>query len=293
MISNTLLKIVSGFLLAIIVAVIVLEIGNKNPAFMIQTDARHEENALTDAPAASSDTDENESSRPAPTELSSTYTEAGSRLVVGALGATPAQNEIVTISEIPWLTSQINRAFRDAEDASCTLLAPDVTLERKLGSSQPGGRRSLGRIPALTVGLEIDESAKKSLPVTTKGAIQGYLREHRLAIEPTVYEGEEGKLYFGTDCRAAFYKPSSPISTVKAEPMIDEAIGRFRALGVLGGNLATNGRTLLMAFRYVKSASRLTAISGGIDTETELLFLHLDSNATPQNLKFSAFVTSA
>ena len=74
--------------------------------------------------------------------------------------------------------------------------------------------------------------------------------------------------------------------------MIDEAIGRFRSLGVLGGELANGGRTLLMAFRYVKTSDRITSTTSGQDMETELLFLHLNEGATMQKLSFKAFVTS-
>ncbi len=295
MISNTLLKIVSGVLLFIIVGVIVLEIINKNPAIISPSEGRIENGVFAGDPASETSDDADHADE-APesmlVESPAVIAEAGGRLTVGIMGATPTQSEIVTISEIPWLTSQVNRAFRDAENASCQLLTPDLPLDPVLAASQPGSRRSLGRIPALTVGLEIDESAKSKLPVATRGAIQNYLKEHRLAIEPTVYESEEGKLYFGTDCRAAFYKSSSLTRTVKAEPMIEEAIGRFRALGVLGGDLAKGGRTLLMGFRYVKSNDRITSISAAQGTQTELLFLHLDADATTQKLSFKAFVTS-
>ena len=42
-----------------------------------------------------------------------------------------------------------------------------------------------------------------------------------------------GLPYFGADCRAAFYETQNPTVTVDSEPMIGEAVGNFRALGVL------------------------------------------------------------
>ncbi len=294
MISNNLLKLVSGILIVTILGVIIFEIIQENPAMMSPVDTRIEEGVFAGDPTVISNANDSnsENQESMPIESPAIAAEPGSRLTVGIIGATPSQSEVVTISEIPWLTSQVNRAFRDADNSACTLLTPDLPLDPVLAASRPGTRRSLGRIPALTVGLEVDESSKNKLPVATRGAIQGYLKEHRLAIEPTVYESEDVKLYFGTDCRAAFYRQSSPSRTVKAEPMIDEAIGRFRSLGVLGGELAQDGRTLLMAFRYVKSSDRLTSVAGGLETETELLFLHLDADATTQKLSFKAFVTS-
>ncbi len=298
MISNSLLKVVSAILAVVTFAALIWEIGQQNQATVepLSTDSRIVEGSFV--PEEMSTTGEtieatsltNGSAEVAHTNANSLT--ATGRLTVGIIGATPSQDEIVNLQEIPWLDSQVNRAFRQAEQTACTLLTPGVPIDPTFGVSTLGSRRSLGRVPAFTVGLEIDDSAKKSLPVASRGAIQAYLRDHRLAIEPTIYESEEGKLYIGTDCRAAFYQPSSPSRTVESEPMIDEAIARFRSLGVLGGDLASDGRTLLMAFRYVKSGSRITSIASGLDTTTELLFLHLDPQATSQYLKFSAFVTS-
>ncbi len=215
-----------------------------------------------------------------------------SRLAVGEMGATPSIEEISTISRVPWLTSEVNVAYADAESSTCRLLLPEVPVAPQLAALRPGSRGRLGRVPALTVGLVLDTASKRKLPAITIGKIESYFQEHRLSIEPTIYQSETNELYFGTECRAAFYQTRRPDSTLQPEPMVEEAIGRFRALGVLGAELAQDRRTLLLAFRYTKSPDRSEVSASLVSPETEFLFLHLGPDATARDLRLKAFVTS-
>lgn len=216
----------------------------------------------------------------------------GSRLTVGVMGAAPSVGEVVSIKEIPWLPSQINQAYREAEYNTCQLLLPDLPVAPPLTTPEAGQRGHLGRVPAFTIGLEIDDDAKSKLPATTKSTIVGYLRDHQIAIAPILYQDEQGQAYFGTDCRAAFFPVRKPDVTVRPEPMVQDAIARFRVLGVLGGDLSDDGRTLVMAFRYLKSQNRLTGGADGSQFETELFFLHLAPNTTPGEIAISVYATT-
>lgn len=215
-----------------------------------------------------------------------------SRLAVGVIGSVPDVNQVPFIEEIPWLESQANRAFNKNRDFACQLLKPDLPVKQPITRPQAGKRGALGRIPVVTIGLEVDEDSRRQLPTASRGAIHGYLANHRLAIEPIVYQSEAGLPYFGADCRAAFYETQNPTVTVESEPMIAEAVGNFRALGVLREGEQTSGRTLVMAFRYTQQASQMITKSTVAGDVTELLFLHL-AQTEPGNLpRLEVFATS-
>ncbi len=216
---------------------------------------------------------------------------SNSRLAIGVLGATPNRDQIHSISEVPWLDSQANRAFNDAREFACQLLTPDTPVKQSLTRAKPGHSGMLGRIPVATVGLEVDISSKLQLPKASRGAIEAYLRDHRLVIEPIVYQDSQGQAYFGTDCRAAFYQLAYPTLSIKAEGMIEEAIARFRVLGVLRDETDASGRTLVMTFRFVKQESGKSTV-GGQQHVTELMFFHLAINESGNLPSIQVFVTS-
>ena len=295
--SNGLLKFFSVLLLAAAIGMIVFEL-QKTASLEISDPAltpalRLEAGTIAGDPVA-------EVGAPAedgvvPGEGADSGTQVGevptSRLAVGVLGATPDRDQIHTISELPWLDSEANRAFNESRDFACQLLIPDTAVKPPM--TRPGQGRSglLGRIPTATVGLEVDEASKLKMPRASRGAIEGYLRDHRLVIEPTVYQDGRGQAYFGTDCRAAFYQTAYPTITVKAEGMIEEAIGRFRALGVLREDPASFGRTLVMAFRFIQQEGTMRSI-GSPQAVTELMFFHLATNESSNLPSIQVFVTS-
>jgi len=291
--SNGLLKFFSVLLLAAAIGMIVFELQKTAPLEIsdpaLTPTPRLEASAITGDPGFIT---EDGAVSPEGT-VSGTQDGDGpvSRLAVGVLGATPDRDQIHTISELPWLDSEANRAFNESRDFACELLIPDTAVKPPMTRPSQGRSGLLGRIPTATVGLEVDEASKLKMPRASRGAIEAYLRDHRLVIEPTVYQDERGQAYFGTDCRAAFYQTAYPTITVKAEGMIDEAIGRFRALGVLREDPESFGRTLVMAFRFIQQEGTMKSI-GSPQPVTELMFFHLAMNETGNLPSIQVFVTS-
>jgi hypothetical protein len=221
-----------------------------------------------------------------------TLSEESGRLATGVLGPVPGTNQIRSIATVPWFESDANQAFNNAQEFACELLLPGIAVKPALTRTPLGRRGVLGRVPVVTIGLEVDEDSRNQLPKASRSAIEGYMRNHRLVIEPMIYQDEKGQAYFATDCRAAFYPVSAPTTTIKPEPMIEEAIRRFRAIGVLNESNDSTARTLVMAFRYVeqdKEQITKTAIPREI---TELLFLHIAPQDRGNLPVVEAFTTS-
>lgn len=295
MVSNGILKFLTFLLILATIGMLAMEAGRSSfswsdaEAFLrngLKIDKELDEGQDADAPAA------DQSLTASHGDDAPQLQAEESRLVVGTLGAVPAASQIHAIPEVPWLESEINRAFDMSKDFACRLLLPEVQVKPYLSRTARGTRGVLGRLPAVTVGLEVDSEARSKLPQASRGAIEAYLRDHRLAIQPIVYQNEQGQPYFGTDCRAAFYPVATPSTTVKAEPMIEDAIGRFRALGVLRESPEADGRTLVMAFRYVQSDGGRLTRSENASHVTELLFLHLPIGETEKAPVLEVYATS-
>lgn len=218
-----------------------------------------------------------------------TYT---SRLAPGIIGSAPTLNEVPAVTEIPWLSSNLMQAYNDAVAASCQMLLPGQTVQPPLHLLSTSESIAGGRIAALTIRLDVDEREKSKLPTSTKGTILRYLRDHEIVLEPTIHHDPDGRLYFGGDCRAAFYEVSRPEVTVQSEPMVQEAIGRIRTLGVLGDQGTNNARTLVLAIRYARTTDQIAARAGGAKFETELLFFHLPADATLDSPRLTVFASS-
>lgn len=200
---------------------------------------------------------------------------AGGRLFAGVLGEVADVAQIKSLKEVPWLESKVNAAFNASGDFVCKLLPPDTPVKSPLVRQSTGRRGTLGRVPILTVGLEVEEESRNKLPAASKSAVERYMRDHLLAIEPIIYQAEDGSFYFGTDSRAAFFATSNPSVCIRPEPMIEQAVNNFRALGILDEDETGLGRTLVMAFRYVQSRKDQTSLTLKPRAVTELLFLHM------------------
>ncbi len=317
MTTNTILKFLSAFVLLAIVAMIAVEKIDGLSWGTLPADLKRiieeggagidqaEDSSTPQEPKESatnalegSETSESESESGVEKESYGTPDSAslsggdGGRLVVGVMGATPTIDQIHSIIEVPWQESQINRAFNQSKDFACKLLLAETAVKPPLSRLPLGRRGVMGRMAAVTVGLEIDSAADLKLPTASAGAIREYLIQHRLAIEPIVFQDEKGNAYFGTDCRAAFYQIAYPTSTIKAEPLIEEAIGKFRAIGVLREGANADGRTLVMAFRYVDSTQKDGLVSAKPKDVTELLFLHLAESSPDKLPKLEVFATT-
>lgn len=291
MVPNNLLKVLSALLLLVAAGLIAMEVSDSFREEMLG--AFQENDARETAHAGDDDNEDGESSGIALTAADdSDEGVPGSRLVVGAMGAVPAREQIPAISEVPWLESEVNRAFAQAADRACRLLVPDTAVSPPLSRPGTGRRGVIGRVPAVTVGLEVDRDAQAKLPQASRGAIEAYLRDHRLAITPIIYQDESGTPYFGADSRAAFYPVSRPTTTIKAEPMIEDAVSRFRALGLLREGSESTGRTLVMAFRFTQTEKdRISRAERPIEV-TELFFLHLTSDSPEKTPRLEVFATS-
>lgn len=215
-----------------------------------------------------------------------------SRLAPGIISAAPRLEEVPAIRQIPWLSSEIMDAYEDAEEAGCQMLLPGQPVQTPLHLLADSETAMSGRIAALTIRLDVDDHEKSKLPASTKGVILQYLRDHEIALEPTIHQDPDGRLYFGGDCRAAFYRLLNPEVTVEPESMVKQAMGRIRTLGVLG-DLDDNGaRTLVLAIRYARTNDPIIATSNVSKYETELLFFHLPADATLDSPRLSVFVSS-
>ncbi len=215
-----------------------------------------------------------------------------SRLTPGIISASPEVGDVHAIATIPWSSSDVKRAYNDAESSSCQMRLANQPVQTSLTSFASGQFKGGVRVAALTIRLSVDSDAKAKLPASTKGAILSYLRDHEIAIEPTIHQDRDGRLYFGGDCRAAFYELAKPDVTTRPEPMVEEAIGRIRVLGVLGDKKVGDARTLVLAIRYAKTDDQLLSETNKSKFETELLFLHLPPNATAEAPQLSVFISS-
>jgi hypothetical protein len=306
MATNTILKFLSVMVILAIVAMVVVDKSDNLSWSTIADDLKRivenginsnktENDTVPSADEPEGNTIDFNGEQPVPEPLAPVEGDSGasSRLVVGVMGATPAIDQIHSIATVPWQESEINRAFNQSKAFACELLLPETAVKPPLTRLPLGRRGVMGRMAAVTVGLEIDSVADLKLPTASAGAIRKYLEEHRLAIEPIVFQDENGNAYFGTDCRAAFYKNAYPTSTIKAEPLIEEAIGRFRAIGILREGEDADGRTLVMAFRYVDSTQKDGLTNAKPNEVTELLFLHLAQSSSPDKLpKLEIFATT-
>ncbi|MCO8124053.1 hypothetical protein NHH03_20075 [Stieleria sp. TO1_6] len=219
-------------------------------------------------------------------------------LRVGVIGATPARDEVTSFSQFPYARSEVRKAYTNSRDRACRLLVSGVTVSPPLSKPRPGETGTLGRLTVLTIGLEFDQSGPRKLPAVTRGQVNKYFADHRLAVQPVLYHDANNRPYFGTDCQAAFFELDRPGMTVDAEPMIKISVSRFRALGVVGdvnqSGTASDivGRTLALAFTFAKKDQTVTGASDRAETITEILLLHLTPECTADEPEIKVFVTS-
>lgn len=211
-------------------------------------------------------------------------------LATGIIGRVPRIDELPKVKAIPWTTGQINRQYAAARPRHCQLLVAGVPVTSDL-IHRTGTMATVGRTPVLSIDLELDPSERNKMPSLTRKETEKYFQQHRLVIEPILYHDEKDHVYFGTDCRAAFFEKQRPLVTVAAEPMIGDSVGKFLALGLLQEGNRCDGRTLLMSFRYSQQGSRPTEL-GGKNRTTELLVLHLHEDSTPSEPRIELFVTT-
>lgn len=218
------------------------------------------------------------------------------QLRTGVIGATPGREQITTIEKFPYSKTDVRKAYANSRDRACRLLIPGVPVSPPLTRPITGQAGSLGRVTVMTIGLEFDENGPKKLPAITRGQVKKYFAAHRLAVQPILYCDANNRPYFGTDCETAFYELYRPGTTARPEPMIETAVSRFRALGIVGNgsNKASDvlGRTLALAFTFAKKDETLTSASDKFMLVTEVMLLHLTPDCTGDDPEVNVFVTS-
>ena len=227
-------------------------------------------------------------------------------LRVGKIGSTPDRQEVTMISQLPYTNSEVRRIYTASAGRACRMLVPGSPVVPTRLGVRPGRMGTYGRVPTFSIGLQLGSDGRDKLPAVTRAQVEKYLRKHRLSVQPILYHDENGKLYFGTDCQTAFFELDRPGVTVEAEPMVATAVERFRALGIVGdGSIArissvagtetlntVLGRTLAMAFTFEKAEGLLALKSAKPKLTSELLLLHLPSEATADNPNIKVFITS-
>ncbi len=228
------------------------------------------------------------------------------RLRLGKIGSTPSRSDVTNISSIPTSENPIRRQYNLAKGRACRMLVPGAAVT-PAHSDPPRGRAvTLGRVPTITIGLEMNSVGRQKLPPVTRGQVDDYFRKHRLSIQPVVYRDGSGQHYFGTDCQAAFFELARPGIAVKSEPMIELAVKRFRTLGIIMSKDKSSmsedkGRTLVMAFSFDRSDSTISNLGGRNRKSIEVLLFHLplidsrdQSSASVRNQKvpIQVFITS-
>lgn len=219
-------------------------------------------------------------------------------LRTGVIGATPGRSDITVIKEFPYAHHTVRLAYANSRDRACRLLVPGAPVSLPLSKPRVGQASSLGRATVMTLGLDYDATGAKKLPAITRGQVEKYFREHRLAVQPILYCDKNNRPYFGTDCETAFYEIQRPGTTIKPEPMIGVAISRFRALGIVGTGdqkgVANDllGRTLALAFTFAKKDDTITGASDKAQLVTEVMLLHLTQDCTGDDPEIQVFVTS-
>ncbi len=204
-------------------------------------------------------------------------------LRMGRIGSTPTRDDVASINALPLMESQVRRLYKQAKDQSCRILPPGSAVVATLQTPKQGDSCTIGRVPAITIGLEMDPAGRSKLPKVTLGQVDDYFARHRLSIQPIVYCDASGQYYFGTDCQAAFFEVQRPSVALSPEPMIHSAVDRFRALGVMASADSTledesNGRTLVMAFTFEKSDDTISSIARSEREANELILFHLPRN---------------
>ncbi len=289
MINQLFLKIGCVVITGVLIAMLASKMGLQPAENTTTADEQQERTTQTSLPIGSIDSDSE--SAGAQRDSVAAGRPKDVTLRVGKIAATPGRDEITQIRTLPILDAQVRRLYALAKAASCRMLSPGAAVLPTLTSPQPGQASTIGRVPSITVGLEMADEGRNKLPAVTRGQVDTYFRKHRLSIQPVVYCDASGRYYLGTDCQAAFFEVERPGTAIQAEPMIESAVARFRSLGVFTStadhasadqsaaedSIASldTGRTLAMAFTFERSDQLVSEVASSDRQATEFLLFHL------------------
>lgn len=216
-------------------------------------------------------------------------------LRVGKIGSAPRRDEITVLKSLPNSERDWTRAYTMAKGNSCRLVAPGASVSAPLSMARSGQHGELGRTSAITIGLEMASQGRQKLPSVTRQQVDQYFEDHRLSVQPKLYYDEEKRVYFGTDCLAAFFEIERPGYTIEPEPMINVAVSRFRTLGIVGVSEESGillGRTLALMFAFEKSDDTVSGVADGGRQALELMLLHLPQDSTADDFDIEVYITS-
>lgn len=218
-------------------------------------------------------------------------------LMTGVTPAAPAVRSIPVVRTIPWERGELGREFRrGGAQLSCSLLEPGIDVIQPLIAPTAGTSGALGRQSAFSINLALDPAARAALPRVIRGAVESYLKDHQLTIQPVYYHTPDGQPYFGPQVRAAFVEIASPQKTTSAEAMITKSVAELRTLGIYWDKeddlKPEQARTMILAFQYTLDSKISGNNRAAANQEYELLFLHLLKDSTPTEPKLAVFATS-
>jgi hypothetical protein len=207
----------------------------------------------------------------------------------------PEPSQLPVADDVPWLYSAAATAFRQADARACRVLEAGVDTIPRLNLPSPSSR-VLGRIPAFSISLEVHPAARGTLPKVTKGSIEDYLHDNRLAIEVPLYADANGIPFLGSDLKAAAFERDNPSLTISPEPMVGHAVRDLRTIGVFrpkGEDVPLTSGTLVLIFGYsVENREMVTSVARAPKREFELIFLQLPKPEARESSKVLAFATS-
>jgi hypothetical protein len=180
-------------------------------------------------------------------------------LMTGVMPAAPEIRSIPVVRTIPWERAELGREFRQGgSQMSCSLLEPGVDVVQPLVAPADGASGPIGRQSAFTLNLALDPAARSALPRVVRSAVESYLRQHQLTIQPVYYHTEAGQPFFGPQVRAAFVEIASPERTTTAEPMIAKAVAELRTLGVYWDHSST---AWILTFPATENLQRIRSMN--------------------------------
>ncbi|KLU02554.1 putative transmembrane protein [Rhodopirellula islandica] len=216
-------------------------------------------------------------------------------LRVGKIGSAPRRDEITVLKSLPDSEREWTRAYTMAKANACRIVAPGASVSAPLSMARTGQHGELGRLSAITIGLEMASQGRQKLPAVTRQQVDQYFEDHRLSVQPQMFYDEQKRVYFGTDCAAAFFEIERPGYTIEPEPMINVAVSRFRTLGIVGmpeDSGVLLGRTLALMFAFEKSDDTVSGVADGGRQALELMLLHLPPESTADDFKIEVYITS-
>ena len=217
-------------------------------------------------------------------------------LVTGVSSQVPQTRDYRLIKSIPWQLQEVSKWFNDAgPKLSCDILPAGTPSVESLATGEPGVAGPLGRIPVVSINLQVGEELGEGLPSVTRGIIEDYLKAHRLNIQPTLYRDENDRLVVSPKLKAAFVRIDTPKLTSEPEGMIRSSVAEFRTIGAFweSGEIFEPGlmRTMVLAFRYTIDTKKELGGSSS-RREFELIFVHVLPGSTVEEPRIAVFATS-